>query len=106
MAGPEQVLDSRGRSTHRVAIANHRIVDVHDGQGRFTFRNRRPGKRVETMTLPAHACIRRFLLPVVPHGLQRLRPIGFLANRGKAQALQQCRHLRNHPEPPNLRKRP
>ena len=100
MAGPEQVLDYLGRYTHRVAIANHRITDVHDGQVRFTFRNRRQGNRLETMTLPAHTFIRRFLLHVVPQGLQRLRHIGFLANRCKAQALRQCRQLLNQPAPP------
>jgi hypothetical protein len=105
MAGPEQVLDYLGRYTHRVAIANHRIVDGHDEQVRFTFRNRRQGNRVEIMTLPAHEFIRRFLLHVVPHGLQRLRHIGFLANRCKAQALRQCRHLLNQPAPPPPQKK-
>jgi hypothetical protein len=62
------VRDYRSRDTHRVAIANHRIVDVQDGQGRLTSRNRRPGHRGQTMTLEAHAFICRFLLPVVPQG--------------------------------------
>jgi hypothetical protein len=105
MAGPQQVLDYLGRYTHRVAIANHRIVDVHDAQVRFTFHNRRQGNRLETMTLPASEFIRRFLLHVVPHGLQRLRHIGFLANRCKAQALQQCRQLLHQPAPPKPQKK-
>lgn len=105
MAGPGQVLDYLGRYTHRVAIANHRIVDVKGRQVRFTCRNRRQGNRVETMTLPAHAFIRRFLLHVLPHGFQRLRHIGFLANRCKAQALRQCRHLINQPERPTPQKK-
>jgi hypothetical protein len=100
MAGPRQVLDYLGRYTHRVAIANHRIVDIQSGQVRFTFRNRRQGNRVETMTLPAPEFIRRFLLHVVPHGFQRIRHIGFLANRCKAQTLHQCRQLLHQPEPP------
>jgi hypothetical protein len=105
MAGPQQVLDYLGRYTHRVAIANHRIVDVHATQVHFTFRHRRQGHRLETMPLPAPEFIRRFLLHVVPHGLQRLRPIGLLANRCKAQALQQCRHLLNQPAPPKPQKK-
>ena len=105
MAGPEQVLDSLGRSPHRVAIANHRLVDVPDGPVRFTSRNRRQGNRVETMTWPAPECIRRFLLHVVPSGLQRLRHIGLLANRGKAQALRQCRQWLNQPAPPRPQKK-
>jgi Putative transposase/Transposase zinc-binding domain len=105
MAGPRQVLAYLGRYTHRVAIANHRIVEVKEGQVRFSFRDRRQGNRLETMALPAHAFIRRFLLHVLPHGLQRLRHIGFLANRCKAQALRQCRHLLHQPEPPRPQKK-
>jgi hypothetical protein len=67
-AGPEHVRDSRSRYTHRVALANQRIVDVHDGQGHFPYRNRRQDNRVQPMTLAAHAFIRRFLLHVVPQG--------------------------------------
>jgi len=86
-----------------VAIANHRIVDVQDGQVRFPYRNRRQGNRVQTMTLEAHAFIRRFLLHVVPQGLQRMRHIGFLANRCKARALRQCRPLLDQPSDPPAR---
>ena len=92
-AGPAQTLDDLGRSTHRVAISNNRIVEVRDGQVRFTSRNRRQSNQVQTMVLEAPECIRRFLLHVLPQGLQRMRHIGFLANRCKARALRQCRHL-------------
>ena len=105
LAGPHQVLDSLGRDTHRVAIANHRLVEVHETQGRFPCRNRRQGHRRETMPLPAPACIRRVRLPVVPHGVQRLRHLGVLANRGQAQALQQCRPLLHHPASPKPQKK-
>jgi Putative transposase len=66
MGGPGPVLDYLSRYTHRVALANHRIVDVQAGQVRFPYRNRRQGNRVQTMTLEAHEFIRRFLLHVVP----------------------------------------
>jgi hypothetical protein len=92
-AGPAQTLDDLGRSTHRVAIANNRIVEVRDGHVCFTYRNRGQGNRMQTMTLEVHEFLRRFLLHVFPHGLQRVRPIGFLANRWKARALRQCRQL-------------
>ena len=103
MGGPGPVLDYLSRSTHRVAIANHRIVDVQDGQVRFTYRNRRQGNRVQTMTLEAPEFIRRFLLHIVPQRLQRMRHIGFLANRCKARALRQCRQLLNQPPDPPTR---
>src|SRR5262249_4652596 len=71
-AGPAQVLDSVGRSTPRVASANHRLLDVRDGCVRLAYRNRRQGHRVQTLTLDADACIRRFLLHVLPRGFMRL----------------------------------
>jgi hypothetical protein len=105
-AGPSQVLDSLGRYIHRVAIANHRLLEVRDGCVRFTYRNRRQGNRVHTMTLEAQEFIRRLLLHIVPHGFQRLRHVGFLANRCKARALRQCRALLGQPIEPPPREKP
>jgi predicted Zn-ribbon and HTH transcriptional regulator len=103
-AGPTQVLDYVGRYTHRVAIANHRLLDVRDGCVRFAYRNRRQGNRVQTMTLDADEFIRRFLLHVLPRGFMRLRHYGFLANRHKARTLRRCRDLLGQPaEPPPRR---
>jgi len=103
-AGPAQVLDYVGRYTHRVAIAHHRLLDVRDGCVRFAYRHRRQGKRVQTMTLDADECIRRFLLHVLPRGFMRLRHDGFLANRHKARTLRRCRELLGQPsEPPPRR---
>jgi hypothetical protein len=105
-AGPTQVIEYLGRSIHRIAIANHRLLEVRDGRVHFTYRNRRQGNRVHIMTLEAHAFIRRFLLHIVPHGFQRLRHVGFLANRYKARALRQCRHLLGQPTHPPPRETP
>ena len=40
-AGPEQVLDYLGRYTHRVAIANSRLLELDDGQVRFRWKDYR-----------------------------------------------------------------
>jgi Putative transposase/Transposase zinc-binding domain len=103
-ADPAHVLDYVGRYTHRVAIANHRLLDVRDGWVRFAYRNRRQDNRVQTMTLDADEFIRRFLLHVLPRGFMRLRHYGFLANRHKAYTLRRCRELLGQPsEPPPRR---
>ena len=41
-AGPQQVVDYVGRYTHRVAISNHRIVDIEEGQVKFSWRGLSP----------------------------------------------------------------
>jgi hypothetical protein len=100
LAGPEHVLASVGRFPHRVAIANHRLLDVRDGWVRVASRNRRQGKRTQTMTRAADECIRRFLWHVLPRGFMRLRHSGFLANRPKARILRRGRDLLGQPSPP------
>src|SRR6266705_1887605 len=40
-AGPEQVLDYVGRYTHRVAISNHRLLDIAEGQVTFRYKDYR-----------------------------------------------------------------
>ncbi len=97
--GPEKVLDYLGRYTHRVAISNHRILEVADGKVTFSWRDYRHGNRKRPMTLDAEEFIRRFLLHVLPTGFVRIRHFGFLANRYRAEKLERARELL-HVEPP------
>jgi hypothetical protein len=92
-AGPEQVLDYVGRYTHRVAISNHRLLDIHAGQVQFQWKDYRDNNRQKTMTLAAEEFIRRFLLHTLPAGFQRIRYYGFLGNRYRQEKLARCRHL-------------
>ena len=91
--GPEQVLAYLSRYTHRVAIANSRLVSMADGKVTFRWRDYRHGRRPRTMTLEAGEFIRRFLLHTVPDGLHRIRHYGFLANGQRAACLTACRGL-------------
>jgi hypothetical protein len=91
--GPEKVLDYLGRYTHRVAIANHRIVKVEDGLVTFRYRDRTDGDKCKQMTIAAPEFIRRFLLHVIPDSYKRIRHFGFLANRCKKRDLIRCREL-------------
>jgi len=99
-AGPQQVVDYVGRYTHRVAISNHRIVDIDDGQVKFHWRDYRDNNQQKTMTLLAEEFIRRFLLHVLPSGFHRIRYYGFLGNRYRKDKLEHCRQLLNM-TPPN-----
>ena len=51
--GPQQVLDYLGRYTHRVAIANSRLIGLADGQVRFRWKDYRHPQRPKVMALPA-----------------------------------------------------
>jgi hypothetical protein len=91
--GPEQVLKYLARYTHRVAIANRRIVSLHDGQVTFHWKNYARGNRKQTMCLSAVEFLRRFLLHLLPSGFVHIRHYGFLANRHRAEKLSRCREL-------------
>jgi hypothetical protein len=92
-AGAEQVLDYVGRYTHRVAIANNRIIDIKGGKVRFRWKDYRDGNRQKVMTLDAGEFIRRFLVHVLPEGFKRIRYYGFLGNCHRKQKLARCREL-------------
>lgn len=88
-----QVLDYLGRYVHRVAIGNHRILGIDDGQVRFRYRDYQADGQEKEMTLPAVEFIRRFLQHVLPRRFVRIRHYGFLAPRYRRQKLARCRAL-------------
>ena len=95
--GPDQVLDYLGRYTHRVAISNHRLLSVDDGDVRFRYKDYAHGNQRKVMTLAAPEFIRRFLLHVLPAGFMRIRHYGLIANRAKREKLAQALTALNHP---------
>jgi hypothetical protein len=90
--GPTHGLHYLARYTHRVAISNHRIVNVADGQVTFRWKDYAHASASRTMAVSADEFLRRFLLHVLPKGFVRIRFFGFLANRRRARDLPQCRH--------------
>jgi hypothetical protein len=91
--GPEQVLRYLGSYTHRVAISNHRLVALEDGQVTFTYKDYRDGSRRKTMALDAVEFLRRFLLHVLPPGFVRIRHYGLWAARNVNTKLATARRL-------------
>jgi hypothetical protein len=99
-AGPEAVLAYLSRYTHRVAIANSRLVAMDERGVTFKWKDYRdtsnPDKpRHKTMTLSADEFIRRFLLHVLPGGFHRIRHFGLIANNGRKEKLALARELLN-----------
>jgi hypothetical protein len=93
--GPAAVLAYLSRYTHRVAIANSRLL-AFDGAGvTFTWKDYRAKgrERAKIMTLAAHEFIRRFLIHVLPSGFHRIRHYGLLANGGRAENIARAREL-------------
>lgn len=94
-AGPEAVLAYLSRYTHRVAIANSRLISCDNKGVTFKWKDyRQKGQtRYKTMTLETGEFIRRFLIHVLPLGFHRIRHYGLFANARRAQNLMQMRQL-------------
>jgi hypothetical protein len=97
--GATQVLDYLGRYTHRVAIANSRLLDSEDGRVGFQWKDYRARDKRKIMSLDAGEFIRRFLLHVLPTDFRRIRHFGFLANAYRTAKLVQIRAALGAPEP-------
>ena len=91
--GPEYVLHYLGRYTHRVAISNHRLVSLTDGQVTFRWRDSAHHNEQKLLPLSLNEFLCRFLLHILPQGFVRIRNFGFLANRKRATLLPLCFQL-------------
>ncbi len=89
-----------GRYTHRVAIANSRLLACENGQVRFRWKDYRAQNKSKPMTLDAGEFIRRFLLHVLPKNFRRIRHFGFLANACRAAKLPRIRAVLGAREQP------
>jgi hypothetical protein len=100
--GAQQVFRYLGRYSHRVAIANSRLLTLTDGQVSFHWKDYADDHRTKVMRLTADEFIRRFLLHVLPKRFVRIRHYGLLAGRNVSTRLARCRQLLGEPnvEPP------
>jgi Putative transposase/Transposase zinc-binding domain len=91
--GPEHVLHYLARYTHRVAISNHRLLNVTDSEVTFRWKDYAHHSKSRVMTLTHEEFLRRFLQHVLPTGFPRIRYFGFFANRRRGVLLPLCRQL-------------
>ncbi len=100
-AGPQAVLAYLSRYTHRVAIANSRLIAFDERGITFHWKDYRDKGRTryKTMTLATAEFMRRFLLHVLPQGFHRIRHYGLLANAGRKENLAVARQLLHQPAP-------
>jgi len=100
-AGPQAVLAYLSRYTHRVAIANSRLIAFDENGVTFRWKDYRAKgrERQKLMTLASDEFIRRFLIHVLPSGFHRIRHYGLFANGGRAENLARARYLLGVPAP-------
>ena len=96
-AGPNQVLAYLARYTHRVAIANSRLLNLDETHVSFRWKDYRESGHLKSkvMCLDVGEFMRRFLLHVLPAGFHRIRHYGLFANGHRTDKLKLCRNVLN-----------
>jgi len=97
--GPQAVLAYLSRYTHRVAIANSRLIACDRSGVTFRWKDYRAEARdcQKVMTLATAEFIRRFLIHVLPSGFHRIRHYGLLASGTRADNIARARRLLDVP---------
>jgi hypothetical protein len=93
--GPQAVLAYLSRYTHRVAIANSRLITFDDAGVRFKWKDYRAKgrERAKVMMLATGEFIRRFLIHVLPSGFHRIRHYGLFASSKREENIARAREL-------------
>lgn len=76
-----------GRYTHKIAISNHRLLEVNPNAVTFHYKDYRDASKKKIMTLDATEFIRRFSLHILPKGFMRIRHYGILSSSRKLKTL-------------------
>ena len=99
--GPGAVLAYLSRYTHRIAIANSRLVAFDGTRVTFKWKDYRAqaDNRYKRMTLDVDEFIRRFLIHILPDGFHRIRHYGLFANANRAGNIALARRLLGVPDP-------
>jgi len=99
--GPQAVLAYLSRYTHRVAIANSRLIAYDRSSVTFRWKDYRADSRdrQKVMTLATGEFIRRFLIHVLPQGFHRIRHYGLFASGKRGENIARARELLNVPAP-------
>lgn len=83
-AGPQQVVEYLGRYTHKVAISNHRILNIDDTGVCFRYLDYRDNKQ-KNMCLQGPEFLRRFCQHILPRRFVRIRHYGLLSTTRRKQ---------------------
>lgn len=94
---PEYVIEYLGRYSHKIAISNHRILDIDHQNNTITFslKNYKKDGKKEIQTLSQKEFIRRFSLHVLPKGFTRIRHYGIMSGTWKKKHLKMLQEQLN-----------
>ncbi len=88
---PKHIIAYLGRYSHKIAITNHRIVNIYEDKIDFKYKDYKQGGKQKIMCLTQRQFLQRFAMHIIPHKFVRIRHYGFLCSRFKGQYLAQIR---------------
>ena len=92
-SSPQMVVKYLANYTHRIAIANSRIVSIGECTVTFKVRDRNEAGNTKLLTIDGIEFVRRFLMHVLPKGFVKIRYYGVLAVRNRKTLLILCQKL-------------
>lgn len=95
---PKTVVEYLGRYTHKIAISNHRLIEVDKEKVTFHYKDYRDAAKKKQATLSGVEFLRRFASHILPHGFVRIRHYGFLASKNKSIELNIAKKDLKQPE--------
>lgn len=102
-AGPASVVEYLGRYTHKIAISNHRLLNINNHGVAFRWRDYRDNQQ-KVMTLGGIEFLRRFCQHILPSGFVRIRYYGLLSATRKEDFRQLQISMGVPPSPVNKKK--
>ena len=85
-AGVQSAVEYMARYTHKIAISNHRIKNVDEGQITFSYKDYKHGSVKKEMQLDSIEFIRRFALHILPKRFVRIRHYGICSSTSKIKS--------------------
>ena len=86
---PEHVIGYLGQYIHRVAISNHRIIEVNDHHVRFKLKDYQDQGKEKCATLTGEEFLRRFCPHILPSGFVKIRYYGIYSTRFRSTILKE-----------------
>ncbi len=106
MGSVAQVVEYLARYAHKVAISNHRILEVDHNSVSFQYKDYNDHKKIKTMTLSHQEFIRRFEQHILPRRFVKMRHYGILGNSNRKKRVNQILKKMNLPQHPPMVKIP
>lgn len=104
MGSVSQVVEYLSRYAHKVAISNHRILEVGEQTVKFQYKDYNDHSKIKPMTLSTDEFIRRFEQHILPKGFVKMRHYGILGNSNRKTRVNNILQKMNLPlHPPTVK---